>query len=205
MAYPINPHDIIEVSYRGTIAGQIVMNVFHFQYTGAVPLVPGDAALQTLLTNLAAPLGFQAKLLGCSCPEYTMTEQRAQVIYPTRQIYLSNTISLPGIFAGSSLTPNTSAVVLKVPSLAGRGRVGNVHVIATPSADPTGGVWSLVYIAKLGLFAAALPTLQTLSAPNDAMPVIWSRRLPTNPSQILAGRVNPFVRVERRRTVGVGQ
>lgn len=206
MAYALNPGDIVELSYRGTLFNQVVMNVFHFKFIGLIPIVAGAAAMDYLITYMQGVNRLQQRLLECMCPEAQYTAIRAQVVWPTRRVYTEVQVALPGTFAGICTASNVSAVVLKQPDQAGRGRTGMVHVVGTPAAQQVDGLWQIGYLGALLTLAAEMDDPAEFQVGgNDAMPVIWSRVQPASPSQIIGGRANPYVRVQRRRTVGVGQ
>lgn len=205
MAYSLNVGDIVEVTYRGTLFGQVVMIVLHYRYTGAAPIANGQGALQVLLTDLQGAGQLRDALLGCMCPEANIGVQRAQVVYPTRQVYLDNNVGIAGTNAGACTTPNVSGVIIKRPDQAGRGRAGSVHVPGTPAASQVGGAWNAGYMATLGNLGDLLNDQYDFSAGmNDATPVIWSRVRPTTPSVVIGHTVNPYVRTMHRRTPLLG-
>jgi hypothetical protein len=205
MPYPLNVNDVVEVTFKGTLFEQIVMSVFHYKYIGTVPIANGPGALLTFLTNLSAAGELKDTYVACCGPEYTMTEQRAQIVYPTRQVYLSAAVNFPGTNAGACTAPNVSAVVLKSPDQAGHGRTGSLHVPGVPATGYAGGELTNAYALTMANLATKVAK-QTFAVVNagDMQALIWSHRKPTTPSVIQGARVNPYVRTMHRRTVGLG-
>jgi len=205
---PIADDSVIQVTFRGSYAGQRIMMVRHYTNFGVFPAGTIQANLQEVIDDVAAAgtLNIETSYRAALPPEYQLEEIRAQLIKPTRSAYtLQALAAAPGTWATSALTGNRSAVItLRTPD-AGRDQVSNMHIGPSPDDSSVDGVLTVAYDTALSALASKLVTTFTMANGVVVLaPIIYHRAAGTK-SVVNGFHINPYARVERRRTVGLGE
>jgi len=203
MAYPIAAGSILEVSEIGRLNEQRVMNTFHYMCTASYE--DGLATLTLFANAFEAADGVHSRYVECLSEDVTDIQIRYQWITPLRYIYLSrNPAKGEGQIADGSLPPNTAMTVTKVGELANRHNIGGWHLPGVPLSAQDGGRLSAPQIALLQAFAEeATSEIVIVAAP--FLPVIFNRAEPSESAHAIGFRLQDTIRVERRRTVGLGE
>jgi len=205
---PIPDDSIIQVTFRGLYAGQKILMVRHYTNFGVFPAGTVQANLQEVIDDVAAAgtLDIETAYRATLPPEYQLTEIRAQQILATRSAYTSQFPGAAvGTWATSALTGNRSSVItLRTPE-AGRNQVANMKIGPAPDDSSVDGSLTVAYKAALAALGSKLVTTFTMANGVVVLaPVIFHRA--TNTKTVTGNFIlNPFARVERRRTVGLGE
>lgn len=209
MAYTIAAGAICEVQCRGSLFGQQVLMVRHYQRNveESDELPDGKAALSSILDSFDAPdTGWTATAKAYWTVDFTVQSVRAQWIYPTRYAYLDRA---PAFGAGTQAPPtvpqNATCVITLKSDFGGRHGNGNVFLTGFEQAQTFGGIWTglqLGHMAVLGDFLTQ--TFSFDEGAHEMLPVIYRRALPNASATVTGYAVQPEIRTMRRRTVGRG-
>lgn len=205
MPRPVSNGNIVEVTFFGRMADQVLMSVFHYRVTGITDGADGTALSDSLNNALKLPAGLETTYTQSCSQDYAFERVTIQWIYNiryTRQEYVpaqgQGAINSPG------LPPNDSVALTKRTDTANRHNRGTLHMpgvavqsVLNGNVTPAG----LVTYSNLGTRVAALVT--TADGANFT-PVIFNRGTPQNSPTILTCTPQNTSRVQRRRTVGLG-
>lgn len=206
MAYPIASGSICQVTFEGRHDGQQIMNVFSYKVDAVTPLADGRAALIAFRDYLELGGGLFQAWQNCLSEKVSQIRVHMQWITPDRFARVSHSPFLDvGTVAGASYPCNTAVAITRATDNAGRQNVGTIHMGGIPitflleasvnalgqaAYDTLGGA-SILDAAPAGLAAVFRPVHYHRTAPSVALP------LTTFTTQ-------PFARIMRRRTVGLG-
>jgi hypothetical protein len=207
---PIEVGDIVLFSIYGQCFGQRILFTHHYRVTGSPnPAQPTSGALDDFLSALnvdgASPTINLYK--ACLPPDYECTAGRAQVIAPSRSAYKQTELyDGLGTYATGTESSNQTGVISLRTENAGRDQVSNKHIGPIPAAAQVNGLLSDAYQGILGSFADKL--LQSVTPAGTALtysPIIFHGGSPFTYDAVTNRIVNPTVRTQRRRTVGLGE
>lgn len=202
-------NDKVSIAYRGLCFGQRIILTHNYVVLGDFPVVNSVAQdLQLILNGIAAGgvNDIETPYLACLPPQYTLSEVRAQRILPVRSAYVSNGfVGVVGTNAGAATVANDAACVTMRTALAGRKQVANQHIGPVPDNVSVAGLITAAYKLTLTSLGTRLITSFVPPASGSLVaPIILHR--PGGTFDI----INNFIlgdqsRVQRRRTVGVGE
>lgn len=203
MAYTINNGAIMQVNFIGLMYGQRVMNTMHYRYEGPI-VASGLTYLTTLLGVNPQMQALQTAWRNCMSEDVKECNVLGQWIYPQR--YRVYHVPMAGGFGGQGVgsTANVGSCISMVADTASRHGIGNKHIpgLSTDSAD----LGYLTPAAKLRNQGLADNMVTTIVHAGGALnPVIYNRADPTASLPIIGSIVHETIRVQRRRTVGVGK
>jgi hypothetical protein len=202
--------DVIQVSLRGTLYGQRILNVLHYSVAVAGSGTDFDQ-IDILTSNLVTGGGSVDPLvpfLNAIAPQYQLEEVRAQRVYPTRTIYAYTIDGRFGTYATGTETTNIAASLEKRTLTPGRMGIGRIQIAGVPTAAMDNGECSAAYKAtELTDLAQALLLSITTSGPVVTYtPCLFN---PTSPgakfSPLFSIVVKDTLRTMRRRTVRLGE
>lgn len=204
MSYTISNGAVLQTLFRGTLYGQDVMNTFHYVYDG--PVIP--SGLLALINISSVNATMQANMaLWRDCVSADVIDMRivVQWIFPLR-FRAFTTPMVPNIGnGGASLTANTASVVTLVADQASRHGIGNKHLPGLPTGSLDNGFLTNGQVVSNQDFGTAMAS-SILGFMGGALhPVIYNRAAPASSLLVVGAEVNPTVRVQRRRTVGLGK
>jgi len=206
---PLAVNEIVQLTYKGQYAGQRIMLVTNWKVvsnTSTDPLITDLNKVITLFkaTGAADPL---TKYLACLATNATITVVRAQVVRPSRSLFMEDYITQPGTGAGSARTGNIASTVTRVSQAAGRKGVSTSHLGPIPDVSSLAGSLEAAQIAANDAWATEFIADQVAGAAEILLtPVILHPvgALITS-STIVTYRLGATTRTMRRRTVGVGE
>lgn len=144
--------------------------------------------------------------LACLPTSYRLTEFRMQLVYPLRYAYISRTVDMPGTHASPATVANDAAALTFRGAVARREDVATKHIGPIPDAASAAGLLTGPYKVLLETLATAMKGDYAVGTiPNIYSPEIYHRKQPGTSSPILFHRVGEQSRVQRRRTVGLGE
>ena len=201
MAYTIPVGGIVETIWMGNTAGQRTMTVLHWKNNGTV-LSDGVSALGTI-TNWMKGGTVGTAYLAATAADWAAFRVQAQLIYPTRYRPIQATWTGPGV-GGASKTPNVGSALTRYGETANRHSIGTIHMPALPSENYNDGVLDATITLALGNLLAYWTANNSMGTTSTFQPVLYNRATPTNSVVVIGGTVQPQVRIDRRRTVGLG-
>lgn len=206
---PVEPDNTIKVTFRGRCFGQqIIMDLSYVCTVG-----PAAVSTEQELLNIAdavqvAPTDIRTAYLACLPPEYTLDEIRAQVLFPQRSAYSSYfpIAGTAGTNANSATVSNDAAAITRRTAAAGRSQISTLKIGPAPDAVSTAGVLTNGYRTLLATLATRTLSLVTTVSTGQYRPIILSAPVfAPSPRFLSSFRIGIFSRVNRRRTVGLGE
>jgi len=206
----LNVDDVLQVSIRGTLFGQRILNIFHYvvSVTGAGNTLD---QLQEIATDLGADTtsnGFIALWQAAVTANYSLDEIRVQRIYPARTIYQRSLPNVNGLHAGVCPSANIAVSIQKRGSLSGRTSQGRMQLAGIGSNGMLAGELDLgVYGVVLADLRDALAANQTTTTtPITIIPVIYNPAGPNPKYQLIQSwLINTSLRTMHRRTLFLGE
>lgn len=191
--------------------GQRLMNVLHYRlYVSGASIVDGDDIIPEFHDTFFSAAGGPLTLLkAISSSAWTYESTVYQWIHPVRYTSTGSVVGAgAGGVAGTSLPQNVQATITKQAVIATRHGIGAMHIGGLPSSAVVAGMLSEGYKAGLAELAVALITDVDVSAVANALtldPVILRKDAPALSYEYGGATVQNTARVQRRRTVGVGE
>jgi hypothetical protein len=208
MAYVIEEGALLQVTFEGRHENQQVMSVFTFKRTDQTGDIPdGAAAINAMWTMLVGPTGLYTKWTNCLSEKVTDIRARLQWIRLSRFAYIQkiSDVTTQGFVPGNCMPVNTSVAITKRTQNAGRDQVGTIHMPGVPTIFVNDGRVSAQGLILYDDLGTAMRVVHVLSNPSITLtPVLFDKSTPEDSQPIANHTVQPFVRVMRRRTVGLG-
>lgn len=207
---PVLVGDSVELQWIGSCFAQTIrMNLTYRCAVQNVGRTTGQT-LQELLTtvNGAGANAITPQYLACLPPQYSLLETRAQVIRPTRSAYTSQVFvgGTPGTHASPATVANDSAAVTRRTALAGRRQVSTLKVGPVPDAVSAAGLLVAAYKVLLEAFAGRTTiTILNPVGTEQFIPTILTATGFPDGRDLETFRIGDQSRVQRRRTVGLGE
>jgi len=202
-------NDIVRVTYRGLCFGQRIILTNDYLMIGDLNVV---TTVIEDLANIATVIGTggadnkTGRYLAALPPEYSMSDIRVQQIWPTRSAYWSQpTPATVGTNANSATVANDAAAITMRTPFSGRKHRGTKHIGPTPDAASAAGLLTNAYkLIMNGVGNMLLEVIQPAGTASFLKPGIYNK-----PLNALTFTINYVVgdqsRIQRRRTVGVGE
>jgi hypothetical protein len=203
VAYIIHNGAFASITFRGVMHGQVVQNTFHYQYGGA-DLADGRLYLADFMTNMQPATKLYNRYFLSLSSDVGEIKMIGQWIHPIRY---RPVVVVPAVQTGSRdvcPTSNVACVMSLTADVATRRGVGNKHLPGVATTDMDGGFILGDLIDKLSDLGNAAILVINTGGGSSMTPVIYGRLAPDTSAQVTGFLVNDKVRVERRRTVGLG-
>lgn len=193
---------IIQVTTRAKLHGQTILNTFHYRADAAT--VGYVDPLKTLIAQFNSSV--QTAMATAQSNELEYLATVAQVIWPNRYIAVSDSTDMEpaGSVEESSLPSVCAAIVRRRSIVAARDGYGRIYVAGIPITREVDSQINATEIAALSLVGA------NMLDPIDGTPVylytpiLYDRLEPEASKEFVEWEVDPIIRVQRRREVGVG-
>jgi len=195
----------LELTCEGRLAGQRVMNVFHYfmQLEGGVD--DGHQECLDLMNTLQAGGGFWDKYLACLSADCIEMHMYAQWITDVRFAYVTSPVpDATGLAGQPALPPNDGAAITLRGDLADRHNLGRKAIPGVFQDYVVNGNLVLIYFGLLEDFCDKIVLEQVNPSGAEYLPIIFNRATPELSPVITEAFPQHTSRVERRRTVGVG-
>jgi hypothetical protein len=203
MAYTIANGSHLSVTFRGQMYLQEVMNTFHYRYDG--PVIPDGLVFLNNLIGVNAQMQALSNLhADCLSEDVIGRQFIAQWIAPLR--FRSIFRAMPSAVgnAGPAMTPNIASVVTLVADRGNRHGIGNKHLPGVAVDRGVNGILTAPQLAAMSAFGIAAATSIPILG-GVLQPVIYNRKAPETSLDATGQIINDLVRVQRRRTVGLGK
>jgi hypothetical protein len=204
--YSLAPNDVCMCQMFSTYLGEQIIYTFHYYLSDATGYPDGPAAIRSL-ANKFFEMTWTNNLKVFTNGFFTFQYVKVQIVHPTLRVFEDVIVNENGQHAtGDPLPPNTAFTIARRGSIAGRGRNSSLHLAgwSTDQLD-TGGIDDGVIVQLNGLASAMVNELTTVVGPTTWKPIIWGKLYPTARNELRSAAANPYVRVQRRRTVGLGK
>lgn len=205
----INFGDQVMVSMWGRCFGQRIILTHTYVCTTPVPIQQPYVDEMIDILDAVSPLGgsnWMTPYLACLPTSYTLTEVRAQLFERARFAYVARALSSPGTHASPATVANDSAALTFRTEMAGRKQVATKHIGPVPDAVSALGLLLVPYknlLTTLG--QTMLQSITTATTGNLYEPCI-SHKVPDGSYDLMKDiRIGEQSRVQRRRTVGLGE
>lgn len=218
MAYAIAGNSVCQVTCRGRLFGQEVMNVFHWRVDSGGGVIPDGAAfLGDFFAELSVVDTWFTKYLACLAPNIQNINADFQWIDLDRFVKRNFIVAGGGAAVHIPTTANNAAVILLRADIADKRSLGVKHIPGLGGSAVAAGVLTGGITAALGDFGqqAILPVDVGARTMN---PIVFGRArpeytdkhgvlhpaIPKSYRLITSYTVEDTARVMRRRTVGLG-
>ena len=206
----VNIGAIVEVSIVSSVFDQLIMTVLHYAVTTAPAEQDALVSQQNLSTllNESGTYDILTPYVAACSNDLTVNTLSVQYIYPTRYVRGGVATSFQGAIGTTCKSANYSAMIEKVSNLAGRKNRGAIHMPAVPQTEVTSGKLSNDQLTRYSTLSTALKAIVfETDGPGRWQPCILHRTRPLNGTYAPWTFTNFFktVRVQRRRTVGLGK
>lgn len=204
--------DIYQVAAVGRAFGQRILLTHHYRLTAINPAVSESDARDSLAIGVWNGVGggdvLETTYLACLPPEYTLDYWRVQMVGPVRRAYVNFDRSTPGTHLASARTVNLGAALTLRSDGAGRHEHGTKHIGPIPEGNTvmTDGLLTPAYKAIVNTFGLSLLSHVIDAAIGaDWTPIIYNKGAVPGFEIPINNTVGDTVRVQRRRTVGLGE
>lgn len=207
MAYVVSANAVLQVVIKAKHEFQDVMSVFNYRYTDASPIADGAAMIDLFWSRWHAAGGMLDDWSNCCSERLVSIETRLQWITPDRFAYVVKTdpAFLVGQVAGNAYPVNTAVSITKRTQNAGRQNVGTLHMPGVPDGYLSNGAITAIAVPKYAaLIEEMLKRITTFGTVKNFDPVLFHKSSPDISPIFVNCSLQPFARVERRRTVGLG-
>lgn len=204
--YSVAPNDVCMCQMFSTYLGEQIIYTFHYYLSDATGYPDGPAAIRSLATSFNNAI-WTNHIKNLSNGFFNLRYTKVQIVHPTLRVFEDVIVNENGDHAtGDPLPPNTAFTIARRGSIAGRGRNSSLHLAgwSTDQLD-TGGIDAGVIISLNALADEMKNERITLIGPTVWKPIIWGKLYPAARNEIRSAAANPQVRVQRRRTVGLGK
>jgi len=210
MPQPISNDAIVEVSFVGRHAGQRTLNLLHYKAKNIVGPIDFTSLVADLQAGIMGLGGLVEAYSNCISMDWRLEGVRWQVITPNRfAFHWFPLADNPGGIEVASLPPNDGGVIIKRNDLTGRRNRGIVHMPGMPGTWVVDGLLTSAAINAYQQFGdemiVPLVVPQSPDPSGSLEPVIFNKGNPTFSPVFTSATPQSTARVNRRRTVGVGE
>lgn len=204
MAYPIPNGGVVEIVANQRLAGQVILNIFHYKAEGTVTDAKPELIELLDVVNSAGGNSIAEKMAQAQGLGLTYDSWTVQLISPTRYLKMAKAPAYAGAEGeGTSMPPNVAAVLTKKAEVSGRHGIGNMHLGGVPKEQAVNGSWTAEYMLLLQALAATLPESITTTT-ITWRPVLIQRAQISSSVRFVEVQPQKTTRIMRRRTVGLG-
>lgn len=211
MARNVQSGSILEVRLLQRMSGQRLMNVLHYTLTADVgDTIDGDFITPIFLLekfNGAGGIVPMLKLMLSSTWAFEGID--AQWIYPIRYTSTRNNVGVgPGAVGGPPAPQNVQATITKQSLFGSKHGKGSFHLGGMAASSYNLGTYLALFIVDLANLAQELVEDVDVSAVPGALlmtPTILNKAAPNQSFGFHEATAQNTVRVQRRRTVGLGE
>lgn len=201
--YPVNDGDIFECIIQGRLDGQTILNTFHYRVEG-----PTSDEGVLVAEGLGADFNdaIQSVIATVQSEGITFDATTVQKIWPIRFVAsrVDAQLAALGAIAEPSLPTTVAVVARKKSLLASRHGQGRIFICGIPTTFVAESQLSPVAQAAFANVILAFSQVQGPFEGLTAFPIIFNRSDPANSVDLVLQSIDPILRVQRRREIGVG-
>lgn len=204
--------DRIEIRMIGKISGQTTINSFYYEVTAKVPGVDFHLAAlppiwkQVFFDGEAPDTGLARAISN----QWNLSAVVAQVIFQPRSIQMiTQFIDVTGDIPSAPLPSGAAVVIRRQGSVGARDNYGRVYIAGVPAENVVQSQLTFVGAGLFGPFVEAMKSDWEVIDPETAAgatltPIIKPTPITTPTIKVFQTLVDPIIRYQRRREVGVG-
>ena len=206
MAYTVPIGAICEVIFEGAMYGQQIISTYHYKLGGTVASTNGAALMDSFLGLLEAPGKLYQTYINACNENLVGLVMYGQWVIPARMSRRKRTPTLQiGQVEGPVYPVNTAAAITRRTEFAGRTERGTLHMPAVPTSFATDDAINLTGTDAYDAHGTQMIALVTTGDDDfNFKPVLWNRTNPGQAQQLDSFETRSYLRVMRRRTVGLG-
>lgn len=207
---PLNGDNIIRCSYFSRYFGQRILSIFHLRLTvgGSPTYIEGISAIAIKLAADLLGSGFLGDIRARQVAAFEYEFLRVQRVAPTRDVFYSQDLGLPGLASDPGVAPNLALTTNKRTLRPGRHGHGDTHLTGFPQSAQAEGLWdpALVSGVDADLFADLTTPWDSGGTGPAGNWCIWDPTPVTGGgADIVATETRREVKTMHRRTVGLGE
>jgi len=204
MAFTIPNGAHIQIQVCGRLHGQRTRTTFNYVYNGGASAPDGAESLNALLNDFETAIGAQIRTLSSEEWEHEFTQ--GQVITPVRYRVQVVDVGVAGLVEGACCPSGVCVLLRRYTQLSGSRFQGRIYLPGVPVANEED---SMIPIAKRDdydtLRANMIATLEGVDASEDFVPVVTPSAPSLPQDQVYGVALDPVLRYQRRREIGVGE
>lgn len=199
--------DGVRVQFKGWCFGQRIILTHSYRKLSGPDVLPVETECQGIIDDIIVGGGLDilSAYLACLPADYNTSGCSAQCVYTIRNTRVDRAFVTPGTHASPATVANDSACITLKGPIAGANRRSNKHIGPVPDAVSVAGLLDAAYVTKLTTLANKLVTPVVLAGGETYVAVVMG----TNPGlgmfTLEQHTIGPQSRVQRRRTVGLGE
>lgn len=208
--------DHYRLAVVGDLAGQQVVNVYHYRQTSANTSANSDvASLAIAFDELALATDVLTDPLSDDLT-WQLLQSRSFPLPGTPPVGSDRAVNYPGLRASPALPPSNAVVVKRKTAFLGRAYRGRIFLPGLPSAAAVDGLITAAgtYQAEIGVIASFLKTpIQAAAAGSPSFQPELCKVIPKpipppdfmyQATDVTASGFDKIIRSQRRREIGVG-
>jgi len=203
--------DVFLCTAVGTYAGQRILLTHTYRVFNVIGTVDEATASTSLINEVKGGVGgdvLESAYLALLGTNYNLDAWRAQKIHPVRYVRVEQARNVAGTGSAIAETGNIAAVITLRAALAGRRHISNKHIGPIPgdAATMVAGELTPAYQTLMNTLATGLKSSIIIGPGGYTfVPCIYHRGLVPVTSDIVTSAIQSSVRVQRRRTLRVGE
>jgi len=204
---PLPPSSVVRIQVWSTLAGQAIINHWDYRVI-SVPIQGTDynEYMTSLANHFGGPTGLLKFVRDCYPNNLVVNLLRLQPIHPQRLRFVDFPMDLNGSGSGPAQTANVAASLERWARTGGRKAIGRISIPIPGAVYDQGIIIDDPFLIKWDILATEMLDPITTIAPSASYePVILNPIDPNTVPRPIEGAVGKrTVRVQRRRTVGLG-
>jgi hypothetical protein len=202
MTYLMNAGDIVQVTVQMRMYQQIMLNTYHYRLTADV--ADGAASIDELLAVFDQ--SHVQEYCNFLSTAVTFGDIVGQKIWPIRYLPQLHTpvFGDQGLVDSEPVTTSVAAVIRRKSILASKSARGRVYIPGIPFTNTQESQLPLATMTAIELLADVFADVFPITGPSSFEPVIYNRSDPQASAPVILAQVDPILRNQRRRQIGVG-
>jgi len=198
---------LIKVNWFGRCFGQRIILTTGYEKTEVLGALTTEEEMNGVIDDLivGGAVDLLTDYMACLPASYSLEEVRAQVVKLTRETAVQRVIVTPGTHASPATVANDSACITLKGEFAGARFRSNKHIGPIPDAASAAGLLTAAFITKLNALGAALISNVVLGGGQKYVPAVWGPEVVPTAHRLTQWSTGLQSRVQRRRTVGLGE
>jgi hypothetical protein len=207
MAFELTNGSIVLVTIMQSQQSNVIMNTLHYQYsTQAAPILYTGPCGELAAAINTAQTGIVDLMRSLQSNSLVHFATWVQPVWPNRYTKVVLPYNKPGLTADTPIGMNSAMTITKTSAVAKRYGRGSFHLGGlTVGLLANAGSFNNDALEGGDLLGSALTANVSTVAPIGLFsPIVWNFKVPQRITPIDGKIIQNSVRVERRRTLGVG-
>jgi len=198
---------VVRINWFGRCFGQRIMLTTGYIKTAGPSTLTVEQECNQLIDDLLVGGGVDllTTYMACLPDAYSMEKVTCQVVSPLRYSAIQRTVVTPGTNVNPATVANDSACITLAGELAGARNRSNKHIGPIPDGASASGLLTVGYVALLTALKNKLLAHLTFESGVHYEPCVINTPPLVGVGMLDRGTVGAQSRVQRRRTVGLGE